>query len=94
MITMIFFGVFQVIDIKDEWTTLKGQMTQQASILQEVIRLQQRVGSHLDHEEWLDQHNRKKAEVEEMMRDLDDKLLTHEVKKTLIAIAKKADNCF
>lgn len=70
----------QVIDIKDEWTSLKGQMGQQASILQEVIRLQQRVGSHLDHQQWLDEHEKKKSELEELMRDLDDQLLTHEVR--------------
>ena len=80
--------VFQVIDIKDEWTTLKGQMTQQASILQEVIRLQQRVGSHLDHEEWLQQHNRNKSEVEELMRELDDKLLTHEVCVIILVLSQ------
>jgi len=71
-------AVSKVIDIKDDWTELKGQMSQQASILQEVMRLQQRVASHADHNDWSVKHRKRQEEVESSVRQLEVKLQAHE----------------
>ncbi|XP_067943129.1 nesprin-1-like [Watersipora subatra] len=70
--------VSKVIDLKDEWTNLKCQLSQQASTLQEVMRLQERVASHLDHSEWQAEHEKRKEELEDVMTETDAKLQTHE----------------
>lgn len=72
-------AVSKIIDIKDEWTTLKGQMSQQASVLQEVMRLQQRVASHLDHSDWETEHNKMNEELDIVMAEIEGKLRAHEV---------------
>ena len=69
----------KVIDLKDEWTNLKCQLSQQASVLQEVMRLQQRVATHQDHNAWQVEHAKRRDELEVVMQEVDKKLLAHEV---------------
>jgi len=68
-----------VIDLKDEWTTLKGQLAQQMSIIREVMRTQDASGNRLDHEEWSRQHAERQSEVSHKMDELREKLQAHEV---------------
>lgn len=72
-------AVSNVIDLKEDWMTLKSQVQQQSAVLQEALRVQQKAGGADNHHGWQEQYEKRRTERDAVMCELQTKITNHEV---------------